>query len=71
MNRLSDAAAKLGVWLALVNAGTRRSKRGTTLGFGVNAAGAQIDYVVLENGLTMRREYEAVWEAGSRVTETA
>jgi len=37
----------------------------TTLGFAINLATAQIDFIALENGRTFRTEYDAVWEASA------
>lgn len=48
----------------------RRDRR-STVGFAVNPAGAQIDFVALDNGRSFRREYDAVWEAGTHVREDA
>lgn len=38
-----------------------------TVGFTVNSAGAQLDYIAIDNGRVFRREVDAVWE--SAVTE--
>ncbi len=46
----------------------RRDSR-TTLGFGINPAGALIDYIALDNGRTFRREYDMLWEAEAFVGE--
>ncbi|HJL19684.1 MAG TPA: DUF5916 domain-containing protein [Sandaracinaceae bacterium LLY-WYZ-13_1] len=43
----------------------------TTVGFAVNPAGAQIDFVALDNGRVFRREVDAVWESGTWVREDA
>ncbi|MCB9592063.1 MAG: carbohydrate binding family 9 domain-containing protein [Sandaracinaceae bacterium] len=48
----------------------RRDRR-STVGFAVNPAGAQIDFVALDNGRTFRREYDAVWESATSVREDA
>lgn len=48
-----------------------RLDRRTTLGFVVNAAGTQLDYVALENGASFRREYDAIWTAATHVTPQA
>lgn len=34
-----------------------------TVGFTVNAAGAQLDYIAIDNGRVFRREVDAVWES--------
>lgn len=34
-----------------------------TVGFTVNAAGAQLDYIAIDNGRVFRRELDAVWES--------
>lgn len=36
--------------------------RRTTLGFAINVATAQIDFIALENGRTFKTEFDAVWE---------
>ncbi|MEM9188869.1 MAG: DUF5916 domain-containing protein [Myxococcota bacterium] len=41
--------------------------RRTTVGFGVNPANAQIDYIATDNGRSFRREYDAVWESATTV----
>jgi len=48
----------------------RRDRR-STVGFAVNPAGAQIDFIALDNGRTFRVEYDAIWEAGTSVREDA
>jgi len=48
-----------------------RQDRRSTVGFAVNPAGAQIDFIALDNGRTFRREYDAVWEAATSVREDA
>lgn len=48
-----------------------RNDKRSTLGFGVNVAGAQIDYIALENGTSFRTEHDAVWQAATSVDETA
>jgi len=48
----------------------RRDRR-STVGFAVNPAGAQIDFIALDNGRTFRIEYDAIWEAGTSVREDA
>ena len=45
--------------------------RRTTLGFAVNLATAQIDFIALENGRTFRIEFDAVWEAKTSLDENA
>ncbi len=44
----------------------RRDLR-TTLGFVVSASGAQMDYLALDNGRVLRREYDALWESAVRI----
>ena len=44
----------------------RRDKR-TTVGFAMNAAGAQLDYIALDNGRDLRREFDAVWQSAAWV----
>ena len=46
----------------------RRDLR-TTLGFVVSASGAQLDYLALDNGRVLRREYDMLWESAVRITE--
>lgn len=46
----------------------RRDRR-TTLGFVVSASGAQLDYLVLDNGRAFRREVDMVWESAVRMGE--
>ncbi|UJR82447.1 carbohydrate binding family 9 domain-containing protein [Sandaracinus amylolyticus] len=46
----------------------RRDHR-TTLGFVVSASGAQLDYLVLDNGRAFRREVDMVWQSAVRVHE--
>ncbi len=48
-----------------------RQDRRSTVGFAVNPAGAQIDFIALDNGRTFRREYDAVWEVATSVREDA
>lgn len=48
----------------------RRDRR-TTVGFATNAAGAQLDYVSVDNGRDERREFDAVWEAATSADERA
>lgn len=43
-----------------------RHDRRSTVGFAVNPAGAQIDFLALDNGNVFRLEYDAVWEAAAR-----
>ncbi len=47
-----------------------RTDRRTTLGFGVNALGTQIDYIALDNGQEFRREHDAIWQAETSITHT-
>lgn len=42
--------------------------RRSTVGFAVNAAGAQIDFVALDSGRSFRLEYDALWECGTTTT---
>ena len=49
-----------------VKVDARRDGR-TTLGFVVNPAGAQLDYLAVENGQSLRRELDAVWQSAARV----
>lgn len=44
----------------------RRDRR-TTLGFVVSASGAQLDYIALDNGRVLRREYDLLWESAVHV----
>ncbi len=46
----------------------RRDRR-NTVGFAVNAAGAWLDYVAIDNGRQFRVEYDAVWEVATSVRE--
>lgn len=46
-----------------------RQDRRTTLGFGINPAGALIDYIALDNGRLFRREYDMLWEAEAHVAD--
>ena len=39
----------------------------TTVGFAVNPAGTQLDYIATDNGVHFRTEYDAVWESATRV----
>ncbi|MEO0326030.1 MAG: carbohydrate binding family 9 domain-containing protein, partial [Myxococcota bacterium] len=48
----------------------RRDRR-NTVGFAVNAAGAWLDYVAIDNGRQFRVEYDAVWEVATTVREDA
>ncbi|MEM1418357.1 MAG: carbohydrate binding family 9 domain-containing protein, partial [Myxococcota bacterium] len=48
----------------------RRDRR-NTVGFAVNAAGAWLDYVAIDNGRQFRVEYDAVWEVTTTVREDA
>ena len=45
--------------------------RRTTLGFAVNPANTQLDYVAVENGAQMRREFDAVWESATTIRSDA
>lgn len=47
-----------------------RGDRRTTLGFVVNPAGTQFDYVALDNGSAFRSEFDAIWDADTTVTAT-
>lgn len=44
----------------------RRDRR-TTLGFALNPAGQQLDYIAVDNGQIFRRELDSVWESGTHV----
>lgn len=46
-----------------------RHDRRNTLGFAVNAAGAMLDYVAIDNGRIFRPEFDTVWEAAVHVGE--
>jgi hypothetical protein len=46
----------------------RRDRR-STVGFVLNPAGAQLDFLSLDNGRVFRREYDAVWEGAARTFE--
>lgn len=46
----------------------RRDRR-STVGFVVNPAGAQLDYVAIDNGRSVRREFDAVWQSAVQVLE--
>lgn len=48
-----------------------RYEQRNLVGFGVNVAGATIDFVSLENGQTFRTEFDAVWEAKTSVRSDA
>ena len=39
----------------------------STVGFVTNPAGAQLDYVAIDNGRSFRTEYDAVWEVATSV----
>jgi len=43
--------------------------RRNTVGFTVNPANAQLDYIAVDNGRTFRREYDSVWESQTRVED--
>jgi len=47
-----------------------RQDHRTTLGFVVSASGAQLDYLVLDNGRAFRREFDMVWESAVRIEST-
>jgi uncharacterized protein DUF5916 len=42
--------------------------RRSTVGFAVNPAGAQLDFLALDGGRSFRLEYDASWECGTSVT---
>lgn len=44
-----------------------RLDRRTTLGFVTNAAGVQLDYVAVENGSDLRREFDAIWDVATTI----
>ncbi|HJL00324.1 MAG TPA: DUF5916 domain-containing protein [Polyangiaceae bacterium LLY-WYZ-15_(1-7)] len=48
-----------------------RHDRRNTVGFATNPAGAQLDYVAVDNGTSFRREFDAVWEVATSVREGA
>ncbi|MEM9074104.1 MAG: DUF5916 domain-containing protein [Myxococcota bacterium] len=48
-----------------------RHDRRTTLGFGVNPVGQQIDYIAIDNGNVFRRELDSVWEAATKIRRDA
>jgi hypothetical protein len=48
-----------------------RKDRRTTLGFALNAAGASLDLIALDNGKSFLTEYDMVWEGASSVQEDA
>ncbi|MEM6370122.1 MAG: DUF5916 domain-containing protein [Myxococcota bacterium] len=48
-----------------------RADQRTTVGFVINAAGTQLDYLALESGKQFRREYDAVWTAKTTVEADA
>jgi hypothetical protein len=59
-----------GIWdddAVSVKIDARRDLR-TTLGFVVSASGAQLDYIALDNGRVLRREYDLLWESAVEVS---
>ncbi len=40
-----------------------------TVGFTINPANAQLDYVAVDNGRTFRAEYDAVWESATEILD--
>ncbi|MFT5356050.1 MAG: hypothetical protein ACI9KE_003272 [Polyangiales bacterium] len=48
-----------------------RGDQRNTVGFVVNAGGARLDYIAIDNGRSFRPEFDAVWEAEVRVDEDA
>ena len=44
-----------------------RHDRRNTVGFATNPAGAQLDYLAVDNGTSFRREYDAIWEVATQV----
>ncbi len=48
-----------------------RLDRRTTVGFVTNPAGVQLDYVAVENGGDFRREFDAIWDVETSVTDDA
>lgn len=44
----------------------RRDRR-TTIGFSLNPAGTQLDYLAIDNGRVFRREVDVVWQSAVRV----
>lgn len=48
-----------------------RKDRRTTLGFAVNAAGATLDFIALDNGRSFLTEYDTLWEGAAHIGESA
>ena len=48
-----------------------RADKRTTLGFALNAAGATLDLIALDNGRAFLTEYDMVWEGASSVDKRA
>lgn len=48
-----------------------RGDQRNTVGFVVNAGGARLDYIAIDNGRSFRPEFDAVWEAEARIDEDA
>jgi len=46
-----------------------RHDRRTTVGFSLNPAGTQLDYLAIDNGRVFRREFDTVWESSVRVLD--
>jgi hypothetical protein len=60
-----------GIWsddALSVKIDARRDQR-TTIGFVVSASGAQLDYIALDNGRVLRREYDMLWENAVHLEE--
>jgi hypothetical protein len=59
----------MGIWeddAISVKVDPRRDGR-TTLGFVVNPANAQLDYLAVDNGAALRREHDMIWESAVSV----
>ena len=48
-----------------------RADKRTTLGFALNSAGANLDLIALDNGLSFLTEYDMVWEGATSIDERA
>jgi len=46
-----------------------RNDKRTTVGVALNPAGAQLDFISIDNGRQFRLEYDAIWEAATHVAE--
>jgi hypothetical protein len=59
----------MGIWeddAISIKVDPRRDRR-TTLGFVVNPANAQLDYLAVDNGAALRREHDMIWESAVTV----